>query len=122
MPEAVLQTAETSSANENIPRRWCNIGTRLSKATAAHIPSSFVLADAFDVHGEEYVWLPSNTPGIFARPIISAPDTPKSPISSPQSALPVDMDIELPREQPEPPTHEPAKQKRKREVEDVGEV
>ncbi|KAJ7791820.1 hypothetical protein B0H13DRAFT_2394160 [Mycena leptocephala] len=38
VPEIVLQAAESSIEAENIPRRWCHISTRISKAADARIP------------------------------------------------------------------------------------
>jgi hypothetical protein len=75
-----------------------------------------MLANTFDAHGAEYVWLPSNSPGIFAHTIDSPPDSSKSRGSSPLSPLPVDMDIEPQHEQLKPLTDEPGNRKRKRET------
>jgi hypothetical protein len=79
---------------ENIPRRWCHIGTRISKAADARIPPSF------DAHGQDYTWIHSNITAISHPLLPSLSEVPKSHPSSPLSDLPMDMEVELPLEEP----------------------
>ncbi|KAF8160547.1 hypothetical protein K438DRAFT_1985649 [Mycena galopus ATCC 62051] len=119
VPEIVMNTPETSSStNEIIPYRWCKMGIRISKAAAPCIPPKFVLANAFDALGGDYIWSPSDTCGIFVQ--LTAPSI-KSPFSSPLSALPPEMDVEPAPEESRPVNHDGRKGKRKRAVDDVGE-
>ncbi|KAF8142739.1 hypothetical protein K438DRAFT_1784448 [Mycena galopus ATCC 62051] len=119
VPEIVMNTPETSSStNEIIPYRWCKMGIRISKAAAPRIPPKFVLANAFDALGGDYIWSSSDTRGIFVQ--LTAPSI-KSPFSSPLSALPPEMDVEPAPEESRPVNHDGRKGNRKRAVDDVGE-
>jgi hypothetical protein len=120
VPEIVLQAAESSIEAENIPRRWCHIGTRISKAADARIPPSFVLANAFDAHGQDYTWIHSNIPGISHPLLPSLSEVPKSRPSSPLSDLPMDMEVELALEEPKQHANKSGNKKRKREKAEIG--
>ncbi|KAJ7916650.1 hypothetical protein B0H13DRAFT_1870985 [Mycena leptocephala] len=120
VPEIVLQAAESSIEAENIPRRWCHIGTRISKAADARIPPSFVLANAFDAHGQDYTWIHSNIPGISHPLLPSLSEVPKSRPSSPLSDIPMDMEVELALEEPKQHANKPGNKKRKREKAEIG--
>ncbi|KAF8185359.1 hypothetical protein K438DRAFT_1766002 [Mycena galopus ATCC 62051] len=58
LPETILHIAEGNSAAEYVPRRFCKIGTILSKAAEARIPRNFVLASAYNSDGSD----PSSSP------------------------------------------------------------
>ncbi|KAJ7860022.1 hypothetical protein B0H13DRAFT_2355827 [Mycena leptocephala] len=103
VPEIVLQAAESSMEAENIPRRWCHIGTRISKAADAH-----------------YTWIHSNITAISHPLLPSLSEVPKSHPSSPLSDLPMDMEVELPLEEPKQHANKTGNKKRKREKAEIG--
>ncbi|KAJ6579860.1 hypothetical protein B0H10DRAFT_2235559 [Mycena sp. CBHHK59/15] len=106
-PERVLQAPEESSG-QNIPARWCKIGTRVAKAAAACIPAKFILATACDPMGEEYIWQDTNSTGIKRQAVDFGGEDPKSHPSSPLSEPPAAMDYE-PSPPPELTNVEPPK-------------
>ncbi|KAJ7850860.1 hypothetical protein B0H13DRAFT_2360473 [Mycena leptocephala] len=111
-----LQAAESNMEAENIPRRWCHIGTRISKAADARIPPGF------DAHGQDYTWIHANITAISHPLLPSLSEVPKSHPSSPLSDLPMDMEVELPLEEPKQHANnnKPGNKKRKREKAEIG--
>lgn len=83
IPEIVLQAAETSSGRENIPPRWCKIGTHISEAADGHIPVNVQLASAYNFNGQVYSWLAPYPTGILNALVNSLPDNHVSHLSSP---------------------------------------
>ncbi|KAJ7702772.1 hypothetical protein B0H17DRAFT_1127713 [Mycena rosella] len=88
-PELALQAAE-ESGGQNIPPRWCKIGISLARAAAGRIPPKFILASAYTVTGNEYIWqdaeLASNNPKSH----------PSSPLSEPPADLtPMDTEMQI---------------------------
>ncbi|KAJ7851396.1 hypothetical protein B0H14DRAFT_2581419 [Mycena olivaceomarginata] len=100
---------------------WCKISIRISKAAAPRIPPNFVLANAFDAFGADYIWSPSDARGIFSQTEPSIKSSIKSPLSSPFSALPPEMGVEPLQKELNPLSHNSRTRKRKRQVDDVGE-
>ncbi|KAJ7883100.1 hypothetical protein B0H13DRAFT_1890540 [Mycena leptocephala] len=111
-----LQAAESNMEAENIPRRWCHIGTRISKAADSRIPPSF------DAHGQDSTWIHANITAISHPLLPSLSEVPKSHPSSPLSDLPMDMEVELPLEEPKQHANnnKPRNKKRKREKAEIG--
>jgi hypothetical protein len=94
--------------------------TSNSKAADARISPSFVLANAYDAHGQDYTWIHSNITAISHPLLPSLSEVPKSHSSSPLSDLPIDMEVELPLEEPKQHANKPGNKKRKREKAKIG--
>lgn len=88
-PELVLQAAE-DTAGQNMPARWCKIGTRVTKAAAARIPAKTVLASAYDPIGGDYIWMDPPFASSLSTDVDWVAD-PKFIHSSPLSEPPADL-------------------------------
>jgi hypothetical protein len=88
IPETVLQVPEPFFGAQTTPRKWCKIKTVIRKAAAARIPASFLLAGAYDLHGNNYEWEANKPEG--QKPTES---TRSSPLSEAPHSDPMDVDL-----------------------------